>query len=98
MTNSFQPLKVAVIREEFVALTGNPFQAVVLNQFLYWLQRVNDFDQFLQEEQKRKPEGQVSLRHGWIYKKAGELAEETLLCVSDVTMWRIITYCNRALK
>lgn len=91
MTTSFQPLKVAVIREEFVALTGNPFQAVVLNQFLYWFQRVNDFDQFLQEEQKRKPECQVSLRHGWIYKKAGELAEETLLCVSDVTMRRIIT-------
>jgi DNA-binding MarR family transcriptional regulator len=90
MTHAVRSLKRAVLREEFVALTGDAFQALVLNQFIYWVQKVNDFDDFLREEQERNPDCNVSLRHGWIYKKAQELIEETMLQMSDITMRRII--------
>ena len=36
-------LKRAVIKEEFVALTGDVIEA--LNQFLYWSDRFNNIDQ-----------------------------------------------------
>jgi hypothetical protein len=85
-----KPLKVAVIREEFVALTGDTFQAIVLNQFIYWVQKVNDFDKFILEERLKNPDCNVSLRHGWIYKKAQDLIEETMLHISEVTMRRVI--------
>jgi hypothetical protein len=39
--------KLAVIREEFVALTGNPFIAVILNQLLYWTKRLPDFEDLM---------------------------------------------------
>lgn len=85
-------LKVAVIREEFVALTGDPLMAVVLNQLLYWTQRVNDFDLLLEEEIKRNPECNVPLRHGWIYKSAEELSKETMVRLSRSTMRRYLSF------
>ncbi len=42
--------QVSLIRGELVALTGNHFLAIVLNQLLYWTQRVKDFDLMLEEE------------------------------------------------
>jgi DNA-binding MarR family transcriptional regulator len=90
MTYAARSLKRAVLREEFAALTGDAFQALVLNQFIYWVQKVNDFDDFIREEQERNPDCNVSLRHGWIYKKAQDLIEETMLQMSDITMRRII--------
>jgi len=70
------PLKrtrVAVIREELVKLTGDAIAAVILNQLLYWTQRVDDFDELLAEEAKRNSEINVPPRHGWIYKTSEEL-------------------------
>ncbi len=90
MTYAARSLKRAVLREEFAALTGDAFQAIVLNQFIYWVQKVNDFDDFIREEQERNPDCNVSLRHGWIYKKAQDLIEETMLQMSDITMRLII--------
>lgn len=90
MTYAARSLKVAVLREEFVALTGDAFQAIVLNQFIYWVQKVNDFDDFIREEQERNPDCNVFLRHGWIYKKAQDLIEETMLRMSENTMRRIL--------
>ncbi|MBP9692992.1 MAG: hypothetical protein KBD90_06690, partial [Alphaproteobacteria bacterium] len=43
--------KVAVIRKELVVLTGDTDIAVVLNQLLYWSQRVKDYDLLIDEEQ-----------------------------------------------
>ncbi len=83
-------LKSVVIREEFVALTGDTYKAVVLNQLIYWAQRTQDYDKFILEEQKRNPDCNVGLQHGWIYKKSQELVEETMLQISAVTMRRII--------
>jgi DNA-binding MarR family transcriptional regulator len=73
---------VSVIRREFVELTGNLFSAVILNQLLYWTLRVKDFDYLLEEEKKYQPSCNVSPRHGWIYKTAQELNEETMLGLS----------------
>ena len=73
---------VSIIRREFVELTGNLFSAVILNQLLYWTLRVKDFDYLLEEEKRFQPNCNVSPRHGWIYKTAPELNEETMLGLS----------------
>ena len=85
-----QKLKRVVIKEELVVLTGDIFKAVILNQFLYWSERVKDFDKFISEEKVRaERHGEnvvIDLQNGWIYKTAEELVEETMLGVSAVTM------------
>ncbi|MGC8483798.1 MAG: hypothetical protein ACP5OE_09170, partial [Thermodesulfobium sp.] len=48
-------LKVSIVREEFVELTGDPLVAIVLNQLFYWTQRVKDFDLLLEEERTFNP-------------------------------------------
>ena len=87
--------QVAVIRKEFVLLTGDPFSAVVLNQLLYWTLRIKDFDLYLEEEEvfglnpqdhPVPPESNESSQYGWIYKTATDLSEETLLGISKTTM------------
>ncbi len=85
-----RPLRVVVLREELVALTGDPYQAMALNQFLYWTERVHDFDKFLEEEYERNPDCNVELRHGWIVKRSKDLIKELMLNISEVTMRRII--------
>lgn len=77
-------LKRVIIKEEFVALTGDVIKAVILNQFVYWSERVADVDRFLVEERERalKYAGEdinVEPQNGWIYKKAEDLSEETML-------------------
>ena len=47
-------LKRAVIKEELVELTGDFKKAVILNQLIYWSERVDDFHDFIKEENKRK--------------------------------------------
>ena len=87
--------EVSLIRKEFVDLTGDHFSAVILNQLLYWTLRVKDFDLFLEEERvlassliknKRNSEQEKSFNHGWIYKTAHDLIEETMLGISHPTM------------
>jgi hypothetical protein len=78
--------KLAVIREEFVALTGNPFIAVILNQLLYWTKRLPDFDYLMEEEFSSPLPLTPSCECGWFYKTSQELTEETLLCLSRYTM------------
>ena len=78
--------QVSVIRKEFVALTGDHFSAVILNQLLYWTQRVRDFDLLLEEERCFNPDCNAPPRHGWIYKTAHDLIEETMLGISHPTM------------
>lgn len=90
-------LKRCVIKEEFVALTGDFKKAVVLNQMIYWSERVRDFDKFIEEEKNRAAMHQVDpqnkeLTNGWIYKKAEELSQETMLGISKNTMGRILEY------
>lgn len=85
-------LKRAIIKEELVALTGDFTKAVLLNQFIYWSERVKDFDKFIEEEKKRmEVEGQKTdfkKQNGWIYKTSEELSEETMLGLSPQTIRR----------
>lgn len=76
-----QKLKRVVIKEELVALTGSIEGAIILNQMLYWSERVRDFDQFIQEENTRAEKEGIptsELISGWIYKSADELNIETM--------------------
>jgi len=81
----------SIIKEELVELTGDYKLAIVLNQMIYWSQRVKDFDEFIQEEKERyeKFSGQALIyneTNGWIYKKAEQLANETLMRVKPKAM------------
>lgn len=79
-------LKRAVIKEELVALTGNYVDAIILNQFIYWSERIKDFDTYQFEEKQiadRCDEEFIpNYSNGWIYKKAEQLSEETMLGLS----------------
>jgi len=81
-------LKRVVIREELVALTGDHVDALILGQMLYWTERMDDFDKFMDEEKKRDPELALDYQDGWIYKTAAELLEELMLSVSGATLSR----------
>ena len=91
-----EKLKRAVIKEEFVALTSNVIQALILNQFLYWTDRLRDLNKFIKEENERAiNEGKLenifeneSFKHGWIYKSAKELNEELMLSIHSNTLNR----------
>jgi len=89
-------LKRAVIKEELVAVTGNHFEALILNQFMYWTERVKDFDKFIDEESQYFTDAQEievieKLKsEGWIFKKASELCEELMLDISDNTLLKYI--------
>lgn len=87
-------LKRVVIKEELWKLTGDHFKAIILNQFIYWSQRVGDFDRYIAEERHRMElEGkQLNMQpiNGWIYKSAEELIEETMLDISAATIGRHI--------
>lgn len=75
-------LKVAVIREELVALTGEAISAVILNQMLCHLEYNKNVDQYIAEEKARDPDTKINPTHGWIYKTAKELCGEIMLDVS----------------
>lgn len=78
-------LKRAVIKEEFVAITGDFIKAILLNQFIYWSERVLDFDEFIKQENERAVNyglQEIDLTCGWIYKTAEELSVETMIDLS----------------
>ncbi len=85
-------LKRAVLKEEFLAITGDPIAAILLNQFLYWCERMKDVDKYLSEENERRKieeKEALPLTHGWIYKSAQELADEIMLA-SRATVQRAL--------
>ena len=79
-------LRRVVIKEEFIALAGDHVGAVLLNQIEYWTKHSRDFDKYLAEEKRRASkdgrELDVALTHGWIYKTAQDLSEETMMNMS----------------
>lgn len=83
MAKEPQKLRRVVIKEELVALTGDFLNAIILQQLLFWSERVKDFDIFILEERKRSEKSGTPINmqptRGWIYKKADELSEETML-------------------
>lgn len=90
-----EKLKRAVIKEEYIAITGDMTEAVILNQFIYWSERVRDFDKFVSEENNRATKFlrhdeqiEIDLNCGWIYKKAAELKDEIMCSNSEKTISR----------
>lgn len=83
-----QKLRRLVIKEEIMVLTGDYELALMLNQFLYWSERVEDFDKFILEERKRAEnegmEVNIDFQNGWIYKDMEELKEE-IMCRSSIS-------------
>jgi hypothetical protein len=86
-------LKRAVIKEELVAITGGYKQAIVLQQFMYWTERVGfkRYDKFIEEESEREVDETDDLEGGWVYKTTSELVGEIMLGVSNSTCRRYIT-------
>lgn len=83
-----EKLALAVIREEYVALTGELAAAVLLNQMVYWCERTKDTDAYLAEEKRRMgSDVELDPTSGWIYKTAKEAAAETMVG-SERTMAR----------
>lgn len=86
-------IKKAVIREDLLAITGDYRKAILLNQFIYWSERVSDADKFIEKENeiaKNNGEGERELFYGWIYKTAEELADEVMLGLSASQIRRYI--------
>lgn len=78
-------LKRSVIKEELVELTGDFIKAVILNQFIYWSERMKDIDEYIEQENQRATQyggDEQELSYGWIYKSADDLADETMLNLS----------------
>lgn len=93
MTN-IKPLKRIVIKEELVELTGDFRPAIILNQFIYWIEKMRDTDKYIQAERERasKENMEVSIdeSNGWIYKSSKELNEELMVNMSDPTIRKYI--------
>ena len=87
-------LKRIVIKEELYAITNDTIESIILGQFIYWEERVKDYDSFLKEEERRcldnSVQFNVNLSNGWIYKKSSDLIDECMLSISENTVRRYI--------
>lgn len=93
MSNTVNKIKKAVLREDLLAITGDFRKAIILNQFIYWSERVSDADKFIKKENeiaKNNGEEERELFYGWIYKTADELAEEIMLGLSASQVRRYV--------
>lgn len=75
--------RVAVVREEFFALTKDFFTALVLNQFNVYQSWAKHVSKYIEQENARSqaPEdsaGYIKPTEGWFYKSAEELCEELM--------------------
>ena len=87
-------IKKAVIREDLLSITNDYRKAIILNQFIYWSERVSDADKFIQKENeiaKNNGEEERGLFYGLIYKTAEELADEVMLGLSASQIRRYIS-------
>lgn len=93
MGNTVNKIKKAVLREDLLAITEDFRKAIILNQFIYWSERVSDADKFIEKENeiaKNNGEEERELFYGWIYKTADELAEEIMLGLSASQVRRYV--------
>ena len=87
-------LKRVVIKEELVELTGDYRPAIILNQMLYWTERMFDTDNYIREEKTRALNNDTEINimesKGWIYKTAEDLNEELMIGMSTPTIRKYI--------
>ncbi|MEI3162960.1 MAG: hypothetical protein V8S74_06110 [Lachnospirales bacterium] len=91
-----QKLKRVIIKEELVELTGSYVDAILLNQLLYWSERVKDFDLFLQQEAELNGREPDKCYFGWIYKSYDALSKETMLGLSPSNIKKHIETLHNA--
>ena len=99
MDTSEEPIKLkrVVIKEELVALTGDYISALILNQFLYWTERMKNIDAFLEEEGGRdsksgeEKECSIIPTKGFFYKSTEELNKELMLNLHTDTLRKYIS-------
>lgn len=99
MSEKEKRLKRITIKEELVKLTGDYKKAIILQQFIYWSERIKDVDKFLKEEKQRlanhnisEGDATIDFQNGWIYKKAEELSEETMLGLTKSNIGTHVKY------
>lgn len=83
----------AVLREDYLAITGDYIEAMALNQFIYWTDKINKSDELLaveNEKARRSGCGETEPRNGWVYKSAKDLAKELMIGLSQPQMSRYI--------
>lgn len=89
-------LKRVIIREEYVALTGDYKKAVLLHQLEYCQSQAYNLDRYLEEEEERlKQVGDnagVQHKNGWFQKAAKDLSAETFLNISDSSILIHVQY------
>ena len=87
-------LKRVVIKQELVELTGDYRAALILNQFIYWTERMRDTDKYIREEKERAIKEDISVdiseSNGWIYTSAEELNDELMVGMSKPTIRKYI--------
>lgn len=86
-------IKKVELREDLLAITGDFREAMVLNQFIYWSERVDDANLLIEQENEiAKAEGTPEHEplHGWIYKTADQMSEEVMLGLSRQTMSKVM--------
>ena len=89
-----KPLKRVVIKQELVELTGDFRPALILNQFIYWIERMYDADKYIREEKERAARHEIDVdmdeSKGWIYKTAEEINDELMIGMSKATIGKYI--------
>lgn len=84
-----EKIRSVPLREDYYALTEDTYSALILQQMVYWSERVRDFDKFIDEEKERSGEElSIAKTHGWVYKSAEELKQECMLDCSSKTVRR----------
>lgn len=93
MKQVHRKLKRVVIKEELVVLTGGTLSALILNQFLYWSERVRDFDRFIEIEKAQRRDGDPNVEPtgDWIDGSISELKEALMINDSEATIRRRIS-------
>jgi hypothetical protein len=83
--------KKVVLREDFMELTKDINQALVLSQMLYWTKKIDNLNDMILEENKRLAEHgqpQIEYFHGWIWKSARQMKEELFHALSEDAIQR----------
>jgi hypothetical protein len=76
-------LKRVLIKEEYVDITGDTIEAIIIDQMICWSESVSDFDKFIAEEKERLgtalacSDGNLLL-YGWIRKSAAEIKDDIM--------------------
>jgi hypothetical protein len=90
-TRLFIKKRKVVLREDFMALTKDINQALVLSQMLYWTKKIDDLNDMILEENKRLAEHgqpQIEYFHGWIWKSARQMKDELFNSLSEDAIQR----------